>query len=65
MADNDVVHGITLSNHKSDEPCVDFILGKDHRAPIPKASSTKATEVFELVHSDVLGPLKVPSVGGN
>ena len=38
------------------EPC---IMGKQHRIPYPKGVSTRATEAFEVVHSDVCGPMPV------
>ena len=44
------------------EPCV---MGKQHRTPYPKGVSTRATEVFEVVHSDVCGPMSVNSHGGS
>ena len=44
------------------EPCV---MGKQHRTPYPKGVSTRATEVFEVVHSDVCGPMSVNSLGGS
>eukprot|EP00171_Calliarthron_tuberculosum_P001057 IDg1057t1 len=65
MADNEVVHGIELCNSQNNDACIGCILGKGTRAPIPKSSSTKTKKVLELVHSDVMGPLEVPSVGRN
>ena len=44
------------------EPCV---MGKQHRTPYPKGESTRANEVFEVVHSDVCGPMSVSSHGGS
>ena len=44
------------------EPC---IMGKQHRIPYPKGVSTCATEAFEVVHSDVCGPMSVSSFGGS
>ena len=40
-------------------------MGKQHRTPYPKGVSTRATEVFEVVHSDVCGPMSVNSHGGS
>eukprot|EP00171_Calliarthron_tuberculosum_P023882 IDg23882t1 len=65
MADNELVHGIELCNSQNDDACIGCVLGKGIRAPIPKSSSTKTKKVLELVHSDVMGPLEVPSVGRN
>ena len=44
------------------EPCV---LGKMHRLPFPKESTTKSTQLLELVHSDLCGPMEVDSKGGS
>ena len=44
------------------EPC---ILGKMKRASFPKKSESSTTQPLELVHTDVCGPLEVPSHGGS
>lgn len=44
------------------EPC---IMGKQHRVPYSKGSATRATRPFEVVHSDVCGPMSVDSLGGS
>ena len=44
------------------EPC---IMGRQHREPYPKGVSSCAIEVFEVVHSDVCGPMVVNSHGGS
>ncbi len=36
-----------------------------HRAPIPRASTTRAEGLLDLIHTDVAGPLPVPSKGGS
>ena len=43
------------------EPCT---LGKGHRAPFPRSTSTTARPLA-LVHTDLCGPLPDPSSGGN
>ena len=44
-------------------PCV---LGKAKRAPFQKATEyKKASSALELVHSDLCGPMEVPSLGGS
>ena len=49
-----------------DADCEGCALGKQTRYPFPKNPSGKrTTEVLELVHSDVCGPMSVPSVGGS
>ena len=44
------------------EPC---IMRKQHRIPYPKGVSTRVTEAFEVVHSEVCGPMRVNSYGGS
>ena len=41
------------------EPC---IMGKQHRTPIPKTSETIVSNLLQLVHSDLCGPLPQPSM---
>ncbi len=38
--------------------------GEEPSGPVPKNSSSRSSALLELVHSDVLGPVKVPSVCG-
>ena len=45
--------------------CEACIMGKQHRTAYPKEVSIRATEAFELIHSDVCGPMSVNSVGGS
>ena len=44
--------------------CESCILGKQTRNTF-SLSETKSNEILELIHSDVCGPLPVPSIGGN
>ena len=46
-------------------PCEACLLGKAHRAHMPRAATTRATEPLELVHSDVCGPFRISSIGGS
>lgn len=45
--------------------CEICILGKQTASPFPKASNTKSEALLELIHSDVCGPMRVPSIGGS
>ena len=38
--------------------------GKHHRDPFPTDGSSRATQILELVHSDVNGPMKTRTHGG-
>ena len=64
MSNKQVVHGLKIAPGDSSRKCTGCVLGKSHRAPIPKLSTSRATRLLELVHSDVLGPIEVPSLGG-
>ena len=44
------------------EACV---MGKQHRRPYPKGVPYRAKEPFELIHSDVCGPMSESSLGGS
>lgn len=55
--------GIEFPNDRLAD-CVTCLEGKQARHPFQK-SETKASEVLELVHSDLCGPIEVPSLGGS
>src|SRR3954454_4315104 len=44
--------------------CEGCALGKSHRSPMPDQGTTRATQLLELVHSDICGPMQVNSLGG-
>ncbi|XP_063537370.1 uncharacterized protein LOC134746772 [Cydia strobilella] len=46
------------------EQCVPCLEGKMAKTPFPKGGGTRATRPLELVHSDVVGPMPVSSLGG-
>ncbi|KAK8628128.1 hypothetical protein V6N13_063840 [Hibiscus sabdariffa] len=52
---------ISLSNDLC-EPCK---LGKKHRLPFPKEKVWRASEKLQLVHTDICGPHRTLSLGGN
>ena len=47
------------------EVCEKCQLGKQHREPFPLRSSWETHHRLELVHTDLCGPIQVPSLGGN
>jgi len=66
MVQNKVVTGVEIeSTDNSDPPCDGCVIGKGHREPIPKSVKFKSTTLLQLVHSDLNGPLEVPSLGGS
>ncbi|KAL4352088.1 hypothetical protein GQ457_06G029360 [Hibiscus cannabinus] len=52
---------ISLSNDLC-EPCK---LGKQHRLPFPKEEVWRASEKLQLVHTNICGPHRTLSLGGN
>ena len=66
MAKSKTIQGLEISNLiKSDKSCSACVLGKAHRTPIPNNSQTRSTQLLQLVHSDVNGPIEVKSLGGS
>ena len=55
---------IPMAKEKSSNPCDYFLFGKQHKVSFQK-NCTKKLEKLELVYSDVCGPMKVDSLGGN
>lgn len=43
------------------EPC---LKGKQTRTPFSKSSTTRSSEILELIHSDICGPMSMESHGG-
>ena len=66
LASSGMVEGMSIvDSDPSNAKCEGCLLGKQCRNPFPKKSSSKTTEVLELIHSDVCGPMSVPSLGGS
>lgn len=55
--------GIKLSSEKEDSICVTCLEGKQTRKSFPSEGS-RATQLLELIHSDVCGPMQTVSMGG-
>lgn len=59
-----MVEGMDFVKHEERKSlCKGCIMGKQHRVPYPKGNSDNASEVLEIVHSDVCGPMNIPSLG--
>jgi hypothetical protein len=58
-----MVLGMNISG-RNDEPCIPCIQGKQSRKPFKKNGAKRISEVLELVHSDVCGPMSNTSYGG-
>ena len=52
----------TFTNRNDCETC---IFGKMNRKSCPKSSETRASNCYELIHTDLCGPLQVSSIGGS
>ena len=50
---------------ESQKECEGCVLGKMQKKPFPKQSQHRATRPYEIVHSDVCGPMQVESKGGS
>lgn len=60
-----LVDGIpSLQNVREDVICQGCQFGKSHRLPFMK-SSNRRSSMFELVHTDLMGPMKTTSYRGN
>ncbi len=59
-----LVRGLNCSFPSKGRICESCLAGQQHRLPFP-TSTTQTTRPLELVHSDVVGPLEVESLGGS
>ena len=64
MAERNVVDRLNLQDSKTpSDPCNGCIYGKMHHTPFPKGR-TRATRPDKIIHSDVGGPFRIPSICG-
>lgn len=60
-----MVTGLKIADlNAATECCPSCLAGKMHRLPFPK-DATRATQIMDLVHSDVWGDASVDSLGGS
>jgi hypothetical protein len=64
LSQKEKVRGLPLFK-MSHEICSDCMAGRQHRERFPKATSHRASQVLELIHTNLVGPLKVPSLSGS
>ncbi|MCO5548104.1 hypothetical protein L7F22_001562 [Adiantum nelumboides] len=62
---HNMVHDFSLLEMPPRHVCEGCVLGKMHRFLFSQDGSVRATQKLELVHSDVCGPMMMPSVGNN
>ena len=60
---DNLVHGLPDVGARQRQ-CISCLRGKQHREAIPKVSTRRASELLELVHSDLCGPMQTQSLGG-
>ena len=65
LHDQKLVDGMKLNNSEDMKFCEGCVKGKQKRNSFPKGQATRATELLEIVHSDVCGPMQTTSLGGN
>jgi hypothetical protein len=47
------------------EICADYLAGHQHHEHFPKVSTNRATHVLQLIHSDLVGSIKIESLCGS
>ena len=66
LNNREMVNGLNFDSKRDiDRNCEGCAMGKQHRQPFPKKGNSSTTGLLELLHSDVYGPMDVPSVGGS
>ena len=64
LSQKEKVRGLPLFK-MSHEICSDYLIGCQHWEHFSKATSHHASQVLKLIHIDLVGPLKVPSLSGS
>ena len=57
-----MVDGIPSINHPN-QLCEACLLGKDARMSFPKETTSRTSKPLQLLHTDVCGPIDLPSFG--
>jgi hypothetical protein len=59
----DSVQGIRIqTSHREQKPCEGCLKGKQHRRPFPTSQTPRSSNPFNLIHSDLAGPMQIQSV---
>jgi len=59
-----MVDGMNLKKMSLHQICEGCIKGKHQRTSFPKDGATRASQLLEIVHTDVCGPMRTTSHGG-
>ncbi|MCO5575101.1 hypothetical protein L7F22_028898 [Adiantum nelumboides] len=62
---HNMVHDLSLLEMPPRHVCEGCVLGKMHRFAFSQNGSVRATRKLQLVHNDVCGPMRTPSVGNS
>ena len=65
MVRKGLVSGINLDTVKVTDVCRGCAMGKSHRLPFQPIGSVRARRPLEIVHSDLVGPMKTSSLSGS
>ena len=65
MVKNNMVDGLSICTRGCEVSCEPCIMGKMQRSSCPKESQHRATQLLEVIHTDLCGPMQVDSVGGS
>ena len=60
LQDEELVEGLKFNDSKDMQFCEACVEGKQTRNSFPKGQATHATELLEIVHSDVCNQCKQP-----
>ena len=64
LAANQMVDDFDYQKSCDEKCCEPCIYGKHHKSAFPSTDERRATEILELVHSDVCGKLDTKSLSG-
>jgi len=65
MINENLVTGLRITSPSKPDPiCKSCLAGKMVAEPFPSSSSHQSTSLLEIIHSDVHGPIRVPSHSG-
>lgn len=65
MMNEQMVTGINSVSDEKSSVCEACIMGKQHGCPYPRGRSERLTQPFEVIHSDVCGPMSVSLFRGS
>lgn len=65
LANKRVVDGISMEMVANDVECKTCIRSKICSQPFATASKSRSENLLELIHTDVCGPMKIPSIGSS